>query len=986
MSLRTRFLLLVGCLALLFTVLGAVRTWVTIRDQTAELTAMQAKLALQFDLAIRDYVDKEVRPRVQSLADPDAFVPETMSTSFVASGIFEKVRQKYPDYVLKFSSDNPRNPANQAGAEELKVLNYFRKNPQAKRWVGEVDLQGKAYLVCSIPRRMEESCLRCHGETEDAPVSLVQRYGPTAGFHRMVDDVIALDTIGIPLEHGARSATSRLGFQIGTMAIGILMLCGTLMWAFRRMIGSRLTAIAEHFQKAAAQPNDTPLIPIATEGRDEIDVLASSFNVLAARIQELQSSLERRVEERTAELEAEVARRTRVEEALRESERTLVTLMGNLPGMAYRCRCDAFWTHEFASEGCVALTGYRPDEIVGNRTVSFLDLIHPDDRDSVRATVEQAVAARMPFTREYRIRARDGREVWVLEQGVGVYSDSGEFVALEGFVADVTRRRQNEQALRESQRRLDLTISAAGLGLSEWLVPEDRFIVNETFARMAEYTVREIPGSLAECLAMVHPDDVALIQKSLVHYSRSGTSYVPEFRARTKSGGWVWIQSTSQIVERDEAGRPLRVIGIHQNVTARRLAQAEISLAKETAEAANRAKSEFLANMSHEIRTPMTAILGYIDVLSECCKRQCTRDSGIAGDPLQIMRHNADHLLRLIDDFLDLSKIEAGRLTVEEAACSPCRIIGEVVSLMRVRTQAKGIQLNAEYDGPMPRTIRSDATRLRQILMNIVGNAIKFTEAGGVRISARLLNQTPAPLLQVAVTDTGIGMPAELLARLFQPFTQADTSTSRRFGGTGLGLTISKRLAQLLGGDISAQSTPGEGSTFTLTIPTGTLDGVELVEPTEEAAGLPSAVLSGTHPPVLLTGYRLLLAEDGPDNQRLISLVLRKAGADVVLAENGEAAVDAFLQADREGRPFDLVLMDMQMPVLDGYQATRMLKAAGCRTPIVALTAHAMSEDRRKCLDAGCDEYVTKPIDRAHLLEVMGRLVGKGVGELGVGG
>jgi CheY-like chemotaxis protein len=384
--------------------------------------------------------------------------------------------------------------------------------------------------------------------------------------------------------------------------------------------------------------------------------------------------------------------------------------------------------------------------------------------------------------------------------------------------------------------------------------------------------------------------------------------------------------------------------------------------------------------MSHEIRSPMTAILGYADLLGDANLNPETHES------VRIIKRNGEHLLTIINDILDISKIEAGKMGVEKIKTDPIAIVSDVVDLMRERAESRGLRLDVEYRGNIPQTILSDPTRLRQILLNLVGNAIKFTSKGNVRIVTQLVEGSEdakpsgKPMLRLDVFDTGIGMSPEQMAGLFQSFTQADSTTTRKFGGTGLGLVISRRLTELLGGHLTCSSTPGKGSCFTVMIDPGDLSGVRMIDPTdlEHVGAGRQEQRPAARSDITLSG-RILLAEDGPDNQRLISHILRHAGAEVEVAENGRIAVDTATAAEEQGKPFDLILMDVQMPVLDGYAATRELRDRGLRTPVVALTAHAMEGHREQSVEAGCDGYITKPIDRGSLIEEAHRYMSEGL-------
>ncbi len=443
-----------------------------------------------------------------------------------------------------------------------------------------------------------------------------------------------------------------------------------------------------------------------------------------------------------------------------------------------------------------------------------------------------------------------------------------------------------------------------------------------------------------------------------------------EMTYKTRSGRMVYALVSASTM-RDEAGRPLAIITVGKDITGRKQIEHDLYEAKVAAEAASRAKSAFVANMSHEIRTPMTAILGYADLLSQSQQSTTQRNNCV-----QTIRRNGQHLLSIINDILDVSKIEAGKMTVERIACSPIQLVTDVASLMRIRAKDKQLVFDVRYVGVIPETIVSDPTRLRQVLMNLVGNAIKFTTMGGVKIIISMMEQryNESPCLRFDVVDTGMGLTPKQQESLFKPFVQADESTTRKFGGTGLGLTISKRLAEMLGGNITVRSVPGNGSTFSFSVQTGNLAGVRMIDAPQAEADEPTNPEDFWNGEQKLTG-RVLVAEDGPDNRVLISFYLEHAGLDVTLVENGKLACDAALGAAGDGKPFDLILMDMQMPEMDGYAATTLLRELKYAGAIVALTAHAMGGDREKCIACGCDDFAVKPIDPDRFITTIRRYV-----------
>ncbi len=597
----------------------------------------------------------------------------------------------------------------------------------------------------------------------------------------------------------------------------------------------------------------------------------------------------------------------------------------------------------------------------------YLQHVHPEDRARIDQITQLSLDPRRGghFDTEYRTSPDvSGRFRWVRDIRQ-TFFEGGVAVRMIGTLEDTTGRKAAEQAnlerlhLAEQLTRIAEatpgTIFTARLGPSRAEPPSFPYIapnVRDTWGVEPE----EVAADARIVFERIPAEDNARLRAATIESAQNMSMWHTQFRYRHPSKGLIWIESYASPVAQPDGS--ILWHGIAHDITNQKQTEMELRRARQVAEAADRAKSDFLANMSHEIRTPMSAILGYAEILGTQLENPDNLQS------LDTIRSNGLYLLEIIDDILDLSRIEAGKFELGRRRVRPDHIVLDVRSLLKLHATEKGLSLDVEFIGPLPMSIETDPTRVKQILINLVENAIKFTEQGGVRIVVQL--HAERQLLQLDVIDTGPGIPRETLERLFQPFTQADSSVTRRFGGSGLGLSICRALGRMLGGDVAVVTELGKGSTFTVTIGTGDLSGVELFQPRGDVAH--ASVAAAELRPL---SCNVLVVDDRRDMRFLAQHMLEEAGARVALAADGREALQEVATAEAAGVGYDIILLDMQMPVLDGYAAAAALRERGFDRPIIALTANAMKQDERRCLESGCDDYLSKPLSRATLVNTI---------------
>ena len=638
----------------------------------------------------------------------------------------------------------------------------------------------------------------------------------------------------------------------------------------------------------------------------------------------------------------DIRQRKAMESSLQRSEEQHRTLIGNMPGVSFRRHPYALWQPLFVSLAVETLTGWSAEDLMA-QPQRMSGLLHEDDVGRLHQAVQQALSSGVAYHLEYRLRHRDGSLRWVSENGRGVYGSDGALQWIDGVLLDHTVAKA-----RHAEFEGTLAAINRAEAVIEYNMQGHVLHANRNFLDIFGYELEEVQGQHFSmfCLdsAEVRAHDTLMWQSLLrgEHVSR-------ECQVRGQGGRLLWVRTTFSPIL-DASGTPLRVTQLLTDITASRTLAQELQCAKDKAEAAATARGTFLANMSHEIRTPMNAIIGFSEALLDTPLRPTQQHY------VETVYRSARSMLRLLNDILDTAKLDKGAVSIEVDEFCVADVCNLAVGAQRIQADKKGLQLLLEITPEVPPYLRGDALRVQQIMNNLLGNAVKFTENGHVRLWVHYTHGQ----LQLRVQDTGIGIAPDKLTHIFDPFAQADASTTRRFGGTGLGTTISRQLAQLMGGNISVRSTLGEGTEFAVQLPL----------PVGQAPAAAETIAVNDLPTL-----HILAADDVPQNLELLEVVMRRYGHHVHVARDGAQAVHL-----RQTQHFDLILMDLQMPVMDGLEAARAIRSweaaqGQAGIPIIALSASVLEQDRRASDSAGMDGFAAKPLEPIKLLQEMARVL-----------
>ena len=917
-----------------------------------ESVEMNASMALKFDVAIRDYIAKYVRPVMYELMGKDAFIPEVMSTSYVARTIFEDVRKDFPDFIIKFSSDNPRNPANQAGLEELKIIEYFNDNPQVQRWEGEISINDKLYFAKFSAMRMEVACLRCHSDPEKAPASLLKRYGSTAGFHRPLGKVIGMDTIAIPIVKITEQLWPELRQSFFLIALGLLLFFLSIIYLTRFIVTNRLSSITQHLLTAAQQSNYQELTLFEIEGNDEISDLAFSFNILSDKLKSFYSSLETQIKDRTQELadkneqlQLEIEERNRAEEALRESEGKLRTVLDATPFPIAVVDLQGDNIH-FWSRTALTLFGHTAPSASEWHQIAYPD---PNYRREVidrwKPFLETARGSRQSVnTGEYRITCSDG-SVRVCE----LYATFLPDILVVTF-NDITERKRAEEALRKSEERHRAVFEAAkdvSFIITDTQDPEPIVLEFSSGAeRMFGFNKTEMVGNPISVLHL--PNDAAKFPEAYKQMREGKTGFSGETTLVRKSGKkFPALFSTCPLFDRN--GNMFAALGVSFDISEKKRLESELLQAQKMESIGNLA-----GGIAHDFNNILTSIIGFTELSLD----EVEKGTHIEDNLQEVFTagKRAKDLVQQILAFARQSEEELKPIQVDSIATEALKFIrSSIPTTIEIKQTIESDSL-----------IMGNATQVHQILMNLFTNAAHAMEdKGGILefslkdvvmdrgVNRKNLDLSPGNYIKIKVSDTGAGIAPEIIGSIFDPY----FTTKGPGEGTGMGLAMVHGIIESYGGKISVDSKPGHGALFTIYLP-ATRKRQE--HRPYQAETLPT----GTE--------RILFVDDEASIAKMGSQALERLGYTVSIRTSSIEALELFRTKPND---FDLVITDMTMPNMTGTQLAVELMKIRPDIPVILCTGFGKKISDDSIATIGIRAVAYKPIVKADLAKTVRKVL-----------
>lgn len=906
-SVSTRFLLPFGFLAALISVFVFYRTYEASRMHAQELIKQQTSLALEFNLAIRDYATRVIRPIMQENLPPHGFIPEVMSSSFISRGIFGKVQETFPGYIVRFASPEPRNPKNTANPDELGMFEFFRRNPEASRQTREIHIEGKHFLAQFAPMWIRQECLQCHGDPADAPAELVRLYGSKAGFNKKVGDLAGLDTVIVPIEAMNAPLLSEMRSQSIVLAVGLSVLFGAIFLVFRFFVTRRLVGMANHFNEIASHAESPWMVPVEVTGNDEISVVGVAFNKLVEQLRTEHASLEARVGERTEELRAvngklqqELTERKLVEKALRESEEKFRRITENMHDLV--CEIDAEGFLRYASPSYERILGYRPQDLPGQ---DAFRMIHPDDQEHAISLGQGLRQNSGNHEVELRIRHADGHYLWFCWTVAILLGPAGEPAGVVASGRNITARRHAEEMLRQSEEKFSQIIQTAPISISI-TNPEDGLFhdVNPGLTSSTGYTYEEIVGRTSKELGLwgVPGERESMMAELLAH----GEVHNREMTFRRKGGALRSGMYSARLA--NFGGKPCVFFAMQDITEYKRAEQEKEKLETQLFQAQKMESVGRLAGgVAHDFNNMLGVILGRVEL---------ALDRVSQSDPLH---HNLNEIRKAAQRSADLTRqllAFARKQAVNPKTLDLNETIAGMLEMLR-RLIGEDIDLSWSPAGDLWK-IRIDPSQIDQVLANLAVNsrdAIAGTGSISIGTENVVIDEADWPdypeftageYVLLTVRDSGEGMTSSVLEHLFEPF-----FTTKEMGkGTGLGLATVYGIVKQNGGFIYVKSQPGQGTEFRIYLPR------------YEAAGEHTA--SAQPSPKSQGGTEvILLVEDDQAILNLQKTILENMGFTILAANSPSQAIRI---AGRHEGDIHLLITDVVMPEMNGRELVEQVR------------------------------------------------------------